>query len=138
MKESVSNVLRWVSLPFVFFGVFTLVHIIAMLLNGSSISRMSYDGGPLPILPMLIITFFAGAISAGAAIYSCSAVAPNHKRTVVWSTGIFCVIILLAGTVLSAIAHGWGMDLLRTIVDNIGAIIGSVFTMKSLLEEDLS
>ena len=138
MKKSVSNVLRWVSLPFVFLGVFTLVHIVAMLLNGSSISRMSFDGGPLPILPMLAITLFAGAISAGAAIYSCSAVAPSHKRTVVWVIGISSVAILTAGIVLSAIVNGWGMDLLRSIVDNIGAILGSVFSMKSLLEEDLS
>lgn len=136
MKESVSNALRWVSLPFVFVGVFTLAHIVVMLLNSYSISSITYGGGPLPLFASLLITFFAGFAAAGVSVFACSGVAPTNKRVVVWVTGILCAVICIAGIVLRVITHESGMDLLRTIVDNVGSIIGAIVAMKKSLEEE--
>lgn len=137
MKESVSNVLRWISLPFVFFGVFFIVHILAMLLNGGSISRLTYDGGPLPIIPMMLVTMFAGAISAGATIYACMSVAPSKKRIVVWVVGILLIALCAFASAYALITHNSTLELIRRLIDNISSIVASVLVMKTILEDEL-
>ena len=129
MKESISYALRWASLPLVLVGVFTVVHILWLLFFGYFTFSSSSNIGR----PPYILEFIAGAAAAGASLYACQAVAPAHKRKVVWITGILCISILTVGIFVSAIVHGGGSDFEHTVFDNTGSIIGAILTMRGLL-----